>query len=125
MATSIKQVAATAFDMSRDVKDSVADFGRSAGRKIDHARSQTGGALHAVASTVRKGSRKIDNFAYGTAKRLDATARFVEDADLKGLRSGARRFAQNHLTLTLLVSAVAGFWAASALNRSIRAHRAQ
>jgi hypothetical protein len=121
MATTIKDVASTAVDISRDVKDSVVRFGQTAGRSIDIARNQTGGALHAAASSMRRGSAKIDVIAAGAAERLDATASFVEDASLKGLFTGVRRFGQNHLTFTLLVAVAAGFWAGSILSRATRA----
>jgi ElaB/YqjD/DUF883 family membrane-anchored ribosome-binding protein len=121
MATTLNNVAETARDISRDLKDSMNQFGRTASKKIDAAREQTGDALHAAASSMRRNSGKIDGLARGAAKRLDATAHFVEHADLKGLRTGARRFGQNHLTLTLLVAAAAGFWAGIALSRGTRA----
>lgn len=121
MTTELKVVTATARDISRDVKDSMARLGRSAGSKIDAVRDHTGGALHAVASSMRRGSAKIDHLTIGAAKRLDATASFVEDVDLKGLVGGMRRFGKNHLTITLLVAAAAGFLAGVSLGGGTRA----
>lgn len=121
MTTNLKEVAATALEAGRDVKDSVAEFVRSASGRIDTVRGGTGEALHAAASSVRRGSAKIDVLAGDAAKRLDTTASLVEDADLKGLRAGLRRFGQNHLTFTLLVSAAAGLWVGLALSRGTRA----
>ena len=118
MTTKLNVVAETARELGRDVKDSVADFGRSAGRKIDVARDQTGDALHAAASSVRKGSAKIDVMAGDAASRLDTTASFVKDADLKSLSAGVRRFGQTNLTLTVLVAAAAGLWVGLALGRT-------
>jgi hypothetical protein len=117
MENTLKQVAATATDLGRDVKDSVVELGR----KIDSARDQTGDALHNAASSMRRSTAKMNDLAKGAAKRLDATASFVEDANLKGLGNGVQRFAQNHMTFTVLVAAAAGFWAATALNRATRA----
>jgi hypothetical protein len=121
MATTLKDLASTAMDLGRDVKDTVVQFGESAGRKIDDARDQTGGALHAAAASMRKGSAKIDVLAGSAAKKLDTTASFVEDANMNSLFTGVRRFGQNHLTLTLLVGAAVGFWAAATLGRGDRA----
>jgi hypothetical protein len=118
MATTLKEAAATALDTGRDVKDSVVEFVRSAGGKIDTARDQTGDALHAAAASVRKGSAKIDVMAGDAASRLDTTASFVKDADLKGLSDGVRRFGQSNLTLTVLVAAAAGLWVGLALGRT-------
>jgi ElaB/YqjD/DUF883 family membrane-anchored ribosome-binding protein len=120
MATTLNNVAESALDFSRDVLDSMTQFGRTAGKKIDSARGQTGDALHSAASSMRRNSSKIDGLARNAAKRLDATAHFVEHADLKGLRTGARRFGHNHLTLSLLVAAAAGFLAGVTLCRGSR-----
>jgi ElaB/YqjD/DUF883 family membrane-anchored ribosome-binding protein len=121
MVTTLKDVASTALDIGRDVKDTVVQFGASAGRKIDEARDQTSDALHAAAASVRKGSAKIDVLAGSAAKKFDTTASFVEDADMKGLLTGARRFAKSHPALTLAVGVAVGFWAGSTLTRGMRA----
>ena len=120
MATTLATVAKTARGFSRDARKSVVAFRRSAGKTIDRARDQTGGALHRAASSVRKSSARIDHLAIGAAKGLDATASFVEDADFKRLYTGLRRFGQKHPACTLLVGAAVGFWAASAVGRMVR-----
>jgi ElaB/YqjD/DUF883 family membrane-anchored ribosome-binding protein len=121
MATTLKDVAATAFDMGRDVKDSVTEFGRSASGKIDTARDQTSGALHAAADSMRRGSAKLDVLAGSAAKHLDTTASLVEGADFKGLMAGVRRFGKNNLTLTVAVAATVGLWVGLAVSRGMRA----
>jgi hypothetical protein len=118
MVTTLKDVAATAIDTGREVKDSVAEFVRSASGRIDTVRDQTGDALHAAAASVRKGSARIDVMAGDAASRLDSTGSFVKDTDLKGLSSGVRRFGQSNLTLTVLVAAAAGLWVGLALGRT-------
>jgi hypothetical protein len=118
MANTLRDVAATALETGREVKDSVAGFVRSATGKIDTARDQTGEALHAVAASVRRGSAKVDVMAGDAASRLDTTASFVEGADLKGLSAGVRQFGQNNLTFTVLVAAAAGLWVGLALSRT-------
>ncbi len=120
MVTTLKDVAATALDTGRDVKDSVAEFVRSASGRIDTVRDQTGDALHAAASSVRKGSAKIDVMAGDAASRLDTTASFVKDADLKSLSVGVRRFGQTNLTLTVLVAAAAGLWVGIPFGKAAR-----
>jgi hypothetical protein len=122
MATTFRTVGETARDLSRGAKDSVVALGRSASRKLDKARDHTGGALHGVASSVRKGSARMNSFGTGAAKRLDATASFVEDVDFKGVVAGLRRFGQKHRTFTYLVAGAIGFWTGSALTRVARSH---
>jgi hypothetical protein len=121
MATNLKDVAASALEMGRDVKDSVAQLARSTSVKIDTAREQTSDTLHSAAESVRRGSARLDVLAGGAASRLDTAATTVKDADFKGLCASARRFGQNNLTLTLLVAAAAGLWAGLALSRGTRA----
>lgn len=112
----------TASDLGKDAKDSIEEMGRSAGRKVDAAREETGSALHTAASCVRKTGRQsseaIDNLATGTADRLDATASYVEDHDLKAVFAGLQRFGRKHLTGTLVVAGAIGFLAGSALSRA-------
>lgn len=62
----------------------------------------------------------MDDLARGAAKGLDATASFVEDANLKRVANGLRRFGQKHPVYSLLAGAAVGFWAASAITRVTR-----
>ena len=114
----------TASDLGKEAKDSIEELSRSAGRKVDAAREETGGALHAAASCVRKtgrqGSEAIENLATGTADRLDDTASYVEDHDLRDALTGLRRFGRRHLTGSLVVAGAIGFLAGSALCRATR-----
>jgi ElaB/YqjD/DUF883 family membrane-anchored ribosome-binding protein len=114
----------TASELGKEAKDSIEEMGRSAGRKMDAAREETGGALHAAASCVRKtgrqGSEAIDNLATGTADRLDATASYVEDHDLRDALTGLRRFGRRHLTGSLVAAGAIGFLAGYALTRAPR-----
>ena len=120
--TPIRTLTESASELGKEPKESVEELGRSAGRKLDQARDDTGEALHAAASSVRttghKGSEAIDNCSTRTADRLDATASYVEDHDLRDVFSGLRRFGQRHLTGSLVVAAAVGFLAGSALRRA-------
>jgi hypothetical protein len=101
------------------------ELGRSAGKKLDEVRDETGGALQAAASSVRKtgrqGSEAIDSLATNTADRLDATASYIEDGDLRDVFAGLRRFARRHLTGSLVAAGAIGFLAGSALCRATHA----
>ena len=120
--TTLKTVTESASELGKEAKESIDELVRSAGRRLDDARDETGGALHAAASSVRatgrQGSEAIDNLATGAADRLDATASYIEDHDLKDVFSGLRRFARRHLTGTLVAAVAIGFLAGSALSRA-------
>jgi len=119
--TTFETITEKASELATEAKASVAQLGRSAGRRLDEARDETGGALHSAASSVRttgrRGSEAIDNLATGAADRLDATASYVEDRDLKGVVTDLRRFGRRHLAGSLVAAAVIGFLAGSAFRR--------
>lgn len=119
--TTLKTVTETAADLGKQARESIEELGRSAGRKLDEARDETGGALHSAASSVRRagreGSAAIDNCSTRTADRLDATASYIEDHDLGDAFTGLRRFARRHPTSSLVAAAAIGFLAGSALSR--------
>ena len=121
MAT-LKTVTETASEFGKEARESIDDLVRSAGKRLDNARDDTGDALHAAASSVRttgrQGSEAIDNLATGAADRLDATASYIEDHDLRDVFTGLRRFARRHLTGSLVAAVAIGFLAGSALCRA-------
>jgi ElaB/YqjD/DUF883 family membrane-anchored ribosome-binding protein len=104
-----------------DAKEQAEDLGRAAAKKVDEVRNQTAGALRTAASSVRstgrQGSEIIDNCATNTADRLDATASYVEQHDLRGAASGLRQAVRRHPTGSLMVATAIGFFASSAIRR--------
>ena len=101
--------------------DAASKLGKDAIESLDDAREETAGALHAAASSTRRtgrqGSEAIDNLAAGAADRLDATASYLEDHDLREVFKGLRRFGRRHLTGSLVFAVAIGFLAGAALNR--------
>lgn len=102
------------------VRHSITGFGRTAGKKFDRARDQTGGALHAAASSMRKSSSKIERVTTSAARCIDQTASFIEDTNFKHAVAELRRYGQKHMTCSLLVSAAVGIWAGFTLGRVAR-----
>ena len=115
--TSFTSLTDAASELGKDAKESVEDFGRSAGKKVDGAREDTADALHTAASSVRSSGRQMDHLAAGTADKLDATASFVEDYELKDVFVSIRRFARRHLTESLVAAATIGLIAGVAVHR--------
>lgn len=120
--TTLKTVTESATELGQEAKQSVEELGRSAGRRLDAARTETGAALHTAASSVRatgrQGAEALDNLATGAAARLDATASMVEDHDLRDALTGLRRFGRRHLAGSLVAAAAVGFLAGSAVRRA-------
>jgi ElaB/YqjD/DUF883 family membrane-anchored ribosome-binding protein len=124
--TNLKTVTETASELGKEARESIEQLGRSAGRRLDEARDETGDALHSAASSIRRtgrqGSAAIDNCSTRTADRLDATASYIEDHDLGDALTGIKRFARRHLTASLAVAVATGFLAGSVLSRVARSH---
>ena len=120
--TTLRTLTDTAPELGKEAGESLEELGRSAGRKLDQARGDTGDALHSAASSVRttgrKGSEAIDNLATGAADRLDATASYVEDHDLREVFTGLQKFGRRHLTGCLVAAAAIGFLAGSAISKA-------
>ena len=125
--TSLKTLPDAASEQGKDARESAEEMGRSAGRKLEGARCETVGALHSAASSVRRtgrqGSDAIDSLATGAADRLDATASYVQDHDLRDVFTGLRRFGRRHLAGSLVAAVAVGFFAGAALNRVANACR--
>jgi len=117
MGNTLKDVAETATDFSRDVKDSVVEFGKSMGGKIDTARARTGEALTSAAASVRQASAKMDVLAGSAAHNLDAAATAVKKADARRVRRGLGKFASNNLTATVVGALVLGYLVGAAFGR--------
>lgn len=123
--TNLRTVTEKASDFAMQAKESVEEAGRSAGKKVEEARDETSGALHAAASSVRETGRKssaaIDNVAKGAADRLEATASYVEKADMKTVVTGLSGFIRRNLAGSLVVIGALAFLAGSALGRKSHA----
>ncbi|HXI40529.1 MAG TPA: hypothetical protein VNH19_04055 [Candidatus Limnocylindrales bacterium] len=100
-----------------DAQARAEELSRAAGRKLDEA----AGALHTAASsvrnTVRQGCEAIDGLASSAADKLDATASYVEDHDLRSLLTGCRRLIRRYPTGSLMAATAIGFFTGSAVRR--------
>jgi hypothetical protein len=117
MGNALNDVTDAAAGMSRDVKDSVVEFGKAAARKIDTAREQSSDVLREVASSLRQASARMDVLAGSAANSLDSAAEAVKEANLQRVGAGIRRFGQRNLVATLLVAVAVGYFVGSAFNR--------
>jgi hypothetical protein len=108
--STLREMAGSAAELGQEVRESVEEFSRSAGKKMAEARDTTGSALHAAASSVR-----------GAAGRLDATGSFVEDITTRNITAKLQKFGRNHLTECVVAGLAIGFLAGSALTRALHA----
>jgi hypothetical protein len=117
----LTETASAIGDKVSEAKETVEDIARSAGKKLDAGRDETADRLRTAASSVRttgrRGSQVIGRIAEGTADKLDSTASYVEDCDLRDVLTGLRQFGRRHLTGSLVAAAAVGFLAGTALRR--------
>jgi hypothetical protein len=132
--TTFDSIAETASELGQSAQDSIEDLRRTAGKKLqtagkrlDRARDDTGDALHSAASSVRatgrQGAKAIDEFANGAADRLDDTASYIEDTDLRGMAGGIGSLARRYPVRCLVAAAAVGFWVGTAMTRKTPARR--
>jgi ElaB/YqjD/DUF883 family membrane-anchored ribosome-binding protein len=104
-----------------EVKEAAEGLAHSAAQQLDQARRDTAGALHTAASSVRTtgchGADAVDKVAGGAADKLDATAAFVEDHDLRISLTSLRRFGRRHPATTLFAGLAFGMLAGSLVTR--------
>jgi ElaB/YqjD/DUF883 family membrane-anchored ribosome-binding protein len=98
-----------------EMKDKVADFGRSAVDKIDENRGSAASGLESAASTLHQkaenlpGGEKIASLAHSTADKLSTTADYVRQHDVKAMMSDVEQLVKKNPGPSLLAAAVVGF----------------
>jgi hypothetical protein len=122
MMNSLTETAAAIGDRVSEAQETIEDIARSLGKKLNARRTEAADGLRSGASSVRTtgrhGSEAIDRLAKGATNKLESVAEYVEDGNLRSLFIGLRKFGRRHLTGSLVVAAVVGFLAGSALRRT-------
>jgi ElaB/YqjD/DUF883 family membrane-anchored ribosome-binding protein len=102
-------------DAAADVKDKVADLGRTAADKINQNRGAAASGLEKAAATVHEtaaglpGGEKVAELAHSTADKLTSTAEYVRDHDVNSMMADVERFVKNSPGPALLIAGVIGF----------------
>src|ERR1700691_1929153 len=77
--------------------------------QVDDLGRETAGSLHAAASSIRKGSRAIDDFAASTANKLDGAGSYVEKHNVKWAIGESRQLVRRYPAESLFLAAGVGF----------------
>ena len=102
-------------DAATEVKDKVADLGRTAAGKINENRGAAASGLERAASTVHEtaaslpGGEKVAELAHSTADKLTTTAEYVRDHDVNSIMTDVERLVKNSPGPALLIAGVIGF----------------
>jgi ElaB/YqjD/DUF883 family membrane-anchored ribosome-binding protein len=96
-------------------KDKAAELGRSAAAKIDEQREPAAGALEGAAATLHDkaeslpGGESVSSVAHTAADKLQATADYVREHDVRDVMSDVEELVKSHPTQSLLAAAAVGF----------------
>ena len=86
-------------------------------KQVDYLGRETAESLHAAASTIRKGSKAIEDVAESTASKLDGAGSYVEKHNVKRAIAESRQFARRYPVEALVVAAGVGFLSGFAIRR--------
>jgi ElaB/YqjD/DUF883 family membrane-anchored ribosome-binding protein len=98
-----------------EIKDKVTDFGRRAIQSVDNSRHSAASALDSTASTLHSGGDQISDAAHSAAKKIQATADYVRQTDLKGMAEEVTNLVKRYPGQSLAIAAALGFLMARSL----------
>jgi ElaB/YqjD/DUF883 family membrane-anchored ribosome-binding protein len=111
-------------EVASQVKDKVADLGRSAADKIDANRDAAASGLESAANTLHEkaeslpGGEKVVSLAHSTADKLSSTAEYVREHDVRSMMADVEQLVKNNPGPSLLAAAVVGFLVGRAFNNN-------
>ncbi len=85
--------------------------------QVDGLGRETAESLHAVASSIRKGSKAIEDLAESTANKLDGAGSYVEKHNVKRTIGESRQLVRRYPVESLVLAAGVGFLAGFAFRR--------
>jgi len=119
--TTMKDTATMLSENALAAKAAAEDMARSAGTRLDQARTDTAEALHSAASAVRstgsQAASSVNQCAEETGQMLDSTSSYIGKHDaadmICDLRTIVRRHPGSFMVLTASVAACLGYFAAT------------
>lgn len=88
--------------------------------RVDGFGREAADSLHAAASSIRKGSKAIDDVAENTASKLDGVGSYVAKHNMKRAIGESRHLVGRYPVKSLVLAAGVGFLTAVALRRLTR-----
>lgn len=85
--------------------------------QVDDLGRETAENLHAAASSLRKGSKAIEDLAESTAGKLDGAGSYVEKHNVKRTLAESRYLVRRYPAESLAIAATVGFLTGFALRR--------
>jgi ElaB/YqjD/DUF883 family membrane-anchored ribosome-binding protein len=91
------------------VKDKVAELGRQAVEKIDAQREPAASTLGKTATSLHDQAEKASSVAHATADKLQATADYVRETDVKAMMDDVADLVKRYPGQALAAAAAVGF----------------
>lgn len=85
--------------------------------QVDELGRGTAESLHAAASSIRKGSKAIEDLAESTAGKIDGAGSYVEKHTVKRGIGESRKLVRRYPAESLLLAAAVGFLTGFAIRR--------
>jgi ElaB/YqjD/DUF883 family membrane-anchored ribosome-binding protein len=85
--------------------------------QVDGLGRETAGGLHAAASSIRKGSKAIEDLAESTANKLDGAGSYVEKHNVKRAIGESRHLVRRYPVESLVLAAGVGFLTGFSIRR--------
>ena len=110
--TGVKEKASEAAEKA---KEKATELGRSAEAKIDEKRATAAGALDSAAATLHEkaqslpGGERVSSMAHTAADKLESTADYVREHDVRDMMGDVEHFVKDHPTQSLIAAAAVGF----------------
>jgi ElaB/YqjD/DUF883 family membrane-anchored ribosome-binding protein len=98
-------------DATSHLRNTAADFGKSAADNIDRNLKSAAGALESTASKLRRpeGEGKVASLANTTADKLESTARYFRENDTKDMLHGVENWARRNPAAAVGSAVALGF----------------
>jgi ElaB/YqjD/DUF883 family membrane-anchored ribosome-binding protein len=102
-------------DAAEQAKNKVSNLGTTAADKIDRNRESAASGLEKAASTLHEkansmpGGEKVADFAHNTAERLNSTAEYVREHDVRRMLGDVEELVKKNPGPALISAAVLGF----------------
>lgn len=98
-----------AANKASEAKQKVTDFGRKTVDQIDSQREPVANTLTRTANALHSQGENAASVAHGTADKLESTAKYLREHDLKAMMTDIQGFTKRYPGQTLAVAVGLGF----------------
>lgn len=98
-----------------EIREKAGDLSRRTYASVDNSRQSAASALETTASSLHSSGERVSNAAHTAARKLEATADYVRQNDLRQMGSEVMDLVKRHPGQSLAIAAACGFLLARTL----------